>query len=182
MKKIFFACSLTLFYASLCLAQTKSKPVYDACQLKDSIDKHLVFIQQNINRIFVDTAECKQTLLDSIGQQYITTKNKKYLDALSNLRNVGTDKVQDYYTDVIKRFVETDFAEFVNDLYLGKGKYIALEKELVSTLNMIVDGRPFKTKYIGLLNVEISKAKDKKDTSKTYFLEKLKTRIEADKY
>lgn len=74
------------------------------------------------------------------------------------------------------------FSNFLNDLYLGRGKYIALEKELVSTLNMIVDGRPLKTKYTGLLNVEISKAKDRKDTSKAYFLEKLKTRIELDKY
>lgn len=182
MKKTLCVSLLMILVTSFLAAQPKSKPTYNACLLKDSIDKNLVFIQQNINRIFTDTADCKQTLLDSIGVQYINTKNKKYLDALTNLRNVGTDKVQDYYTDVIKRFAEINFSNFLNDLYLGRGKYIALEKELVSTLNMIVDGRPLKTKYIGLLNVEISKAKDRKDTSKAYFLEKLKTRIELDKY
>lgn len=163
-------------------AQTKSKVSYDACILKDSIDKNLIFIQQNVSRIFTDTAECKQVLFDSVCARYLATQHKKYLDAFVNLRTVGADKVKDYYTDVIKQISEANFSGFIHELYLGRGRYMTLEKELVSTMNMIVDGRLLKTRYLGLINVEISKANDVKDQAKVAFLLKLKSRIELDKY
>lgn len=148
----------------------------------DSIDKNLTFIQQNAQRVFADTFDCRQVLLDSIAIHYTRTKDRKYLDALNSIRNNGADKVENLYTDIIKRFAEKDFSGFVNELYLGKGKYLALEKELIATMNMMIDGRLYKQKFIGLLHVQIAKAKDNKDKYKLYYLEKLKIKIEEDKY
>lgn len=158
------------------------KAVYHPCFLMDSIDKNLTFIQQNTFRVFADTLDCRQTLLDSIAVQYTRSKDKKYLDALNNIRNNGAERVENLFTDIIKRFAEKDFSGFVNELYLSRGKYAALEKELIATMNMMIDGRLYKQKFIGLLNVQIAKAKDGKDKYKLYYLEKLKTKIEEDKY
>ena len=148
----------------------------------DSVDAKLSFIQLNASRIFTDTVECKQNVLDNIAALYIRTKDKRYLNALSAIRQNPNAKVDELYTDIINHFAENDFAGFINEIYLAKGKYFALEKELITTMNMIVGTKPLKQKYLGLLNVEIGKAKDKKDSYKTYFLEKLKTKIEDEKY
>ncbi|MBP7389813.1 MAG: hypothetical protein KA841_05375 [Chitinophagales bacterium] len=162
-------------------AQT-AKPVYHPCFLMDSIDKHLEFIKKNTQRIFVDTFDCRQTLLDSIAIHYTNSKNKKYLDALNYIRVYGDAKVEDLYTDIVKRFCEADFAGFLNELYVSKGQLQSLEKELITTMNMIIDGRSLKQKYIGQMNVEIAKAKDKKDTARLYYLEKLKVKIDEERY
>lgn len=149
----------------------------------DSVEKHLEFIKLNANRVFVDSFDCRQMLFDSIAAQYLRSNDTKFIDALNYLRNSSaSSKVEGLYTDVIRKFIQSDFSGFLNRLYLGKGKYLALEKELIATMNMIVDGRPFRQKYMGLLNLEISKATDKKDTARTIYLEKLKTRIENDDY
>jgi hypothetical protein len=149
----------------------------------DSVEKHLEFIKLNASRIFLDSFDCKQMLFDSIAAGYVQTRDKKYLDALSYLSNSSAAaKVENFYTDVLRTFVRSDFTDLLNQLYAGKGKYLGLEKELIIAMNMIVDGRPFKQKYMGLLNVEISKAKDKKDVAHLAYLEKLKTKIEEDKY
>ncbi|MFN8285491.1 MAG: hypothetical protein U0V74_02000 [Chitinophagales bacterium] len=158
------------------------KPVYHSCFLMDSVDKNLEFIRLNASRIFTDSVDCKQTLLDSIAIHYTQSKDKKYLDVLSSIRQNPNAKVENNYTDIIKRFIENDFSGFIKQLYLSKGKYYVLEKELIGTMNMIVDGRPYKQKYMGLLNVDISIAKDKKDTYYQSFLEKLKVKIEEEKY
>ena len=160
----------------------KAKPVYHPCFLMDSVESKLSFIQLNATRIFTDTVECKDNVLNNIAALYIKSKDKKYLDALSAIRQNPNAKVEELYTDIIKRFAENDFTGFVNEIYLAKGKYFALEKELVTTMNMIVGTKPLKQKYLGLLNVEIGKAKDKKDSYKTYYLEKLQTKIEDDKH
>lgn len=158
------------------------KPVYHPCFLMDSVDKHLDFIKRNTQRIFVDTFDCRQTLMDSIASKYIATKNKKYLDALQAIRVYGNDKVEDLFTDIIKRLCEKDFYLFINELYASRGTLYALEKELITTMNMIIDGRPYKQKYIGQINVAISKAKDNKDSYKSSYLEKLKQKIEEERY
>jgi hypothetical protein len=173
---------LTFLVSSLCSFSQKAKPVYHPCFLMDSVDAKLSFIQLNASRIFTDTVECKQNVLDNIAALYIKTKDKKYLNALSAIRQNPNAKVDELYTDIINHFAENDFAGFINEIYLAKGKYFALEKELITTMNMIVGTKPLKQKYLGLLNVEIGKAKDKKDSYKTYFLEKLKTKIEDEKY
>lgn len=160
----------------------KAKPVYHPCFIMDSVEARLSFIQLNAGRIFTDTVECKQNLLDNITALYINGKDKKYLDALAAIRQNPNAKVEELYTDIIKHLVEDDFAGFINQLYLAKGKYFTLEKELVTTMNMIVGPKPLKYKYMGLLNVEIEKAKDKKDSYKLYYLQKLKTKIEDEKY
>lgn len=172
---------LLLLSVTLVSAQAK-KTVYHPCFLLDSVDKHLVFIQQNTYRIFQDTFDCRQSLLDSIAVKYLRSKDKKYLDALSNIRNYGGERVENLYTDIMKRMAEKDFTGFINDLYLAKGKYASLEKELIATMNMMIDGRPYKQKYMGILNVQITKATDAKDKYKLYYLEKLKTKIEEEKY
>lgn len=148
----------------------------------DSVESKLSFIQFNASRIFTDTVECKDNVLDNIAAHYIKSKDKKYLDALAAIRQNPNAKVEELYTDIIKRLAENDFAGFVSELYLAKGKYFALEKELVTTMNMIVGTKPLKQKYLGLLNVEIEKSKDKKDSYKAYYLEKLKLKIEDDKH
>lgn len=171
-----------LLLLSVCLTQAQNtKPVYHPCFLMDSVEKHLDFIRLNASRIFIDSFDCKQKLFDSIAEAYVRSKDKKYLDALTYMRtSSASEKVENLYTDVIRRLVQNDFSDLLDKLYLAKGKYLSLEKELVVTMNMIIDGRPYKQKYMGLLNVEISKAKDKKDTYKTAYLEKLKTKIEED--
>ncbi len=171
-----------LLFLSLCSLAQKVKPVYHPCFLMDSVDAKLSFIQLNASRVFTDTVECKQNVLDNIAALYLKTKDRKYLDALSAIRQNPNAKVEELYTDIIKRFAEKDFSGFINDLYLAKGKYAALEKELITTMNMIVGAKPLKQKYLGLMNVEIEKAKDKKDSYKAYFFEKLKTKIEEEKY
>ena len=148
----------------------------------DSVNKNLAFIQYNARKIFIDTFECRQALLDNIAIEYIRTKDTKYLDALSAIRQYPGIEVEGLYTDIIKRLIENNFGGFVNRLYLSNNKYLSLEKELVAAMNMIVDGRPYKQKYMGLLNVELSKAKDKKDSRYSYYLQKLKVKIEEDKY
>ncbi len=173
--------SLTLLLAAL-NSYCQTKPVYHSCFLMDSVEKRLDFIRLNASRIFTDSVDCKQTLLDSIAVHYLQSKDKKYLDALSSIRQNPNAKVENNYTDIIKRFIENDFSGFIKQIYLAKGKYYVLEKELIGTMNMIVDGRPYKQKYMGLLNVEISIAKDKKDTYYQSFLEKLKVKIEEEKY
>ncbi len=162
-------------------AQTR-KAVYRPCLLLDSVEKRLDYIRMNASRVFTDTADCKQTLLDTIARRYISTKENKYLDALAGIRQNPNAKVEELYTDIIKRFVEDDFTGFIGKIYQAGGKYLPLEKELIATLNMIVDSRPLKQKYMGLLNVEIGKAKDTKDKYRQYYLEKLKLRIEEEKY
>lgn len=173
--------SLTLLLVAL-NTYSQTKPVYHSCFLMDSVEKRLEFIRLNASRIFTDSVDCKQTLLDSIAVHYVQSKDKKYLDALSSIRQNPNAKVENNYTDIIKRFIENDFSGFIKQIYLAKGKYYVLEKELIGTMNMIVDGRPYKQKYMGLLNVEISIAKDKKDTYYQSFLEKLKVKIEEEKY
>lgn len=155
---------------------------YHPCFLMDSTDKHLLFIQQNAKKVFSDTMDCRQQLLTNVAKLYNETKNKKYLDALLNIRATGGDLVSGLYPDAILVIAQNNFGSFLNDLYTGKGKYYSLEKELIVCMNMIVEGRPLRQKYMGLLNVEISKAKDKKDTYKTAYLEKLKNKIEEEKY
>lgn len=159
-----------------------TKAVYHPCFLLDSVDKRLDFIKANASKVFVDTFDCKETLLDSISILYMRSGNKKYLDALTGILQNPNAKVEGLYIDVIKRFLQNDFAGFINELYTARGKYQLLEKELIGAMNMIVDGKPYKQKYMGQLNLLISMAKDKKDTAKLYYLEKLKTRIEEDKY
>jgi hypothetical protein len=174
---------LLLAWGSLPSFSQSRRPVYNPCLLKDSVDKHLEFIKLNVSRIFIDTFDCRQSLFDSIGSRYIRTGDKKYLDALTYLRTSGASKkVEDLYTEVIRKFIQSDFTGFLNELYAAKGKYLPLQKELIAAMNMIVDGRPYKQKYMGLLNVEINKAKDNKDTPRSYYLEKLKTNIEEEKY
>ena len=112
---------------------------------------------------------------------YIRSKDKKYLDALTTILANPKAEVEGLYTDVVKKFAQDDFGGFLNELYIARGKYQLLEKELVTAMNMIVDGKPLKQKYAGQLNLQISIAKDKKDSGKLYYLEKLKTRIEEDK-
>lgn len=173
--------ALMLLAVASVSAQT-AKPVYHPCFLLDSVDKRLDFIKTNAAKVFVDSFDCKETLLDSIGMLYMRTKNKKYLDVLTSILQNPNAKVEGLYIDVIRKFLQNDFGGFLNELYVARGKYQLLEKELIGTMNMIVDGKPFKQKYMGQLNLQISIAKDKKDTAKVAYLEKLKVRIEEDKY
>ncbi|HWB63038.1 MAG TPA: hypothetical protein VG603_05970 [Chitinophagales bacterium] len=156
--------------------------VYHPCFLMDSVDTKLDFIIRNASRVFVDTFECKQTLMDSIGSRYLDTKENKYLDALVLIKQNPYARVEGLYTDLVKRFCDNDFQEFVGKLYMARGRYLPLENELIAALNMIVNGRPLKQKYMGLLNVEIEKAADAKDKAKEYYLQRLKTKIEEEKY
>jgi hypothetical protein len=173
---------LLIGFISPQLSAQATKPNYLPCFLMDSVDARLDFIQRHASRIFVDSFDCRQTLIDSIGSRFLATKNNKYLDALSAIRQNPLAHTDNLYTDLVKRFVDNDFAGFIGRLYLGKGKYLPLEKELIGTLNMIVNGRPYKQKYMGLLNVEIGKARDAHDASRQSYLQKLKIRIEEEKY
>ncbi len=149
----------------------------------DSVEINLPFIQQNASRIFLDdTLGCRQMLLDNIGRLYTKTGDKKYLTALEIIHQRAGDKVENLYTDIIKRFCEKDFTAFARELYAAKGQYYSLERELIATVNMLVDGRSLKLKYMGALNVQIDKARDKKDYNAISFWEKLKKRIEDEKY
>ena len=177
----YFPLVLVLIVVTNASAQSK-KAIYHPCFLLDSVDKHLDFIRQNASRIFTDTVDCKQTLLDSIAQRYTGTKNSKYLEALSAIRQNPNAKVEDLYTDIVKRFIEKDFEGFLDQLYLAKGRLLPLQNELIGAMNMIVDGRPLKQKYMGNLDALIEKAKEEKDKFKEYYLEKLKVKIEEEKY
>lgn len=177
--------SVLFLLAALAIAKAQtgsSKPVYHPCFLMDSIDKNLEFIRVNSSKVFVDTFDCKDEVLRKIALRFIETKSVTYLNALSSIRQNPNAKVEELYTDIVKLIIENDFPGFVENLYTAKGKFYPLEKELISTLNMIVDGRMLKQKYFGLLNLEISKAKDKKDTYKEAYLNKLKTKIENEKF
>lgn len=158
------------------------KPDYHPCFLMDSVEAKLSFIQQNANRIFIDSFDCRQNLLDSIGSKYLQTKDRKYLTALEVVHQKAGEKVENLYTDILKRFCENDFTGFAGELFLTKGVYYNLEKELIAAMNMLVDGRPLKYKYMGMLNVQITKAQDKKDYSAISFWQKLKKKIEEEKY
>ena len=171
----------SLLFAANIFAQAK-KPVYHPCFLMDSVEARLPFIQQYAYRIFADTFDCRQMLLDNIGSGYLKTGDKKYLTALEFIHQRAGDKVENFYTDIIKRFCEKDFTAFARELYLARGQYYNLERELIATMNMLVDGRSLKLKYIGALNVQIDKARDKKDYNAISFWEKLKKKIEDEKY
>ncbi len=172
----------SLLFATTVFGQAK-KPVYHPCFLMDSVEAHLPFIQQNAYRIFLDdTLGCRQMLLDNIGVLYVKTGDKKYLTTLEVIHQRASDKVENFYTDIIKRFCEKDFTAFARELYLARGQYYNLERELIATMNMLVDGRSLKLKYMGALNVQIDKARDKKDYNATSFWEKLKKKIEDEKY
>ncbi|MBL0310514.1 MAG: hypothetical protein IPP77_12835 [Bacteroidetes bacterium] len=159
----------------------QKKMLYHPCFLLDSVNTKIEFIRKNSVRIFDDTSDCKQELLDAIGERYLTTKDNKYLSALSAIRQNPSAKVEEFYIDLVQRFLQDDFPGFLQQLYASKGGYLPLEKEMVAAMNMIVGDRPLKQKYMGLLNVEISKAKDKKDLSKEAYLKKLRQRIEEEK-
>ena len=148
----------------------------------DSVERKLPFIQQYTYRIFIDSFDCKQDLLDSIGLKYLQTKNGKYLTALEIIHQKAGEKVEDLFTNIMQRFCEHDFTGLVQDLAVAKGAYYNLERELVATMNMIVDGHPLKQKYMGVLNVQITKAHEKKDYSAIYYWEKIKKRIDEEKY
>jgi hypothetical protein len=148
----------------------------------DSVEKRLDFIKYNASRIFTDTIECKQALLDSIAAKYIASNNNRYLDALATIRQNPNAKVADLYTDVIRLIIQNDFPEFINKLYAARGRYISLERELIGALNMIVNGRPLKLKYDGLLNEEIDKSTHAGDKLKEAYFKRLKTKIENENY
>ena len=169
-----------LFLCSPVYSQ-KTKTNYSACFLADSVEIKLTFIQQNALRIFKDTSDCKQNVLDNIGALYVQTGDKKYLAALENIHQRAGEKVENLYTDIIKRFCEKDFIAFASDLFLAKGQYFNLEKELIETMNMIVGTQPLKQKYLGVLNAQIEKVREEKDNSAIVYWEKLKKRIENDK-
>ena len=155
---------------------------YHPCFLIDSVDTRLAFIRQNAGRIFLDSFDCKEILLDSIAAKFVRTRDIKYLEALTAIRQNPNARADGLFTDVIRRFVEDDFTGFIDQLYRGKGKFLPLQNELIAALNMIVDGRPLKQKYIGLLNVEIERAKDSRDKYREIYLEKLKQKIEGEQY
>lgn len=172
---------LVLANVQIAAAQTK-KPVYHPCFLLDSVDARLDFIKLNAARIFTDTIDCKQTLLDSISIKYLRTKDKKYLDALATIRQNPMAKVENEYPDLLQRIIKNDFVGFINQLYAARGKYLPLEKELVASLSMIIDGRPLKQKYIPQINTEIDIARMAKDAAKMQYLMKLKVHIETESY
>ncbi len=181
LKRVAFIFLLALFYQPS--FSQAGKAIYHPCFLMDSVENHLDFIRLNASRIFIDSFDCKQMLFDSITAQYIRTKQKKYIDALTYIHSSSAAHlVENLYTDVLRKLVQNDFTGFLDLLYSGRGKYQALEKELIATMNMIIDGRPYKLKYMGLMNVEISKAKDNKEAARAAYLEKLKVKIEEEKY
>jgi hypothetical protein len=176
---------LTIFFllAISVLAPAQSKKInYQPCFLKDSVEKRLAFIVPNAGRIFVDSFECREALLDSIASCYERTKDTKYLMALAYIRQNPRANAGELYTDIIKHLVEYDFMNFVDQLYLTKGALLSLQNELIATMNIIIDGRPFKQKYMGRLSVEIEQAKDANDKNREQFLEKLKLKINEEQY
>ena len=166
---------------TVCLP-AQSKTLFYSCRLVDSVESKLIFIQNNSSKIFTDTAECKQAILNHVVSLYISTKNKKYLNALTAIRLNPAAKVSDLYADVIIRLVQNDFTDFIQKLYLGKGKYAILEKELIFAMNMIVGNQPLKQKYFGTLNESIKKAAENKKTDELAYLKKLKVKIESEKH
>ncbi len=179
-----WSCFILLQFVLLNAFAQNIRPAYHPCFLLDSVDAKLDFIRINAAKVFTDTFDCKQMLMDSIGARYLATKSNRYLDVLTAIHQnpAASEKVENLYIDVIKRFAEDDFAGFINRIYLAKGRYTPLEKELIATLNMIVNGRPYKQKYMGLLNVEIGKAKDAGDKYKLAYLQKLKLKIDEESY
>lgn len=163
--------------------QAQSRKVnYHPCFLLDSVDQRLAFIKQNAARVFTDSADCKETLLDSITGKYVLTKDFKYLDALAVIRQNPAAKADGLFTDVITLIVKDDFIGFADQLYRSKGRLLPLQNELIGAMNIIVDGRPFKQKYMGLLNVEIERTKGDNDKYRLAYLEKLKLKINEEKY
>ena len=175
--------SICLFLLTSAVTQAQTQKVnYHPCFLMDSVDKRLAFITQYAGRIFIDSFDCKEALLDSIAGGYERTKDTKYLNTLASIRQNPYAKADELYTDVIKKLVESDFVDLVDKLYQAKGGLLPLQNELIATMNTIIDGRPFKQKYIGLLNVEIERAKDSNDKYRQQYLEKLKLKINEEKY
>ena len=175
--------SILLLLLSAVVSTAQSRKVnYHPCFLKDSVDTRLTFIRQNAGRVFIDSFDCKDALLDSIASCFIRTKEVKYLDVLTAIGQNPSAKVDGLFTDVVKLFAEDDFIGFVNQLYQAKGKYLPLQNELIAAMNMIVNGRPLKQKYMGLLNVEIERTKDTNDKYRQGYLEKLKSKIEGEQY
>jgi hypothetical protein len=172
------------FLLPLCLGLSAQhvKPAYDACLLKDSVFLKADFIKLNAARIFTDSAECKGVLLDSIAVAYWDSSNLKMLELLSAIRVNPVAKAEMYFTEIVSRFVNKDFEKLLADLYNSKGRATGIEKELISVMNMIIDEKPLKNKYLGRMNVQIEKAKDKKDKYKTDYLTKLKYKIENEQY
>ncbi len=178
--RIFFLSTVTFLFVS-CFSQP-SKPVYHPCFLMDSVEKNLTFILSHLPKIFVDTFECRQALLENIAAEYNKTKDKKFLDALTRVRQFPNTEVEGFYPDIIKRLIESDFSGFLNQLYTAQGKYLLLEKELIATMNMIIGGKLYKQRWLDMLNLEIEKAVQAKNKAKEVYLQKLKTKIEEEKY
>jgi|GEM_PF-2962221 hypothetical protein len=155
---------------------------YSPCFLKDSVDKKLPFIRQNAAMIFTETADCKDLLLDSIAMMFARTRDIRYISVLTIIHKNPLAKTNGLFTDAVMLLAEYDFTWFINQLYLGKGKYQLLQNELIAAMNMIIDGKPLKQKYTGRLNAEIERAKASHDENMEEFLEKLKMRIEGDQY
>lgn len=172
---------LLLVCAQFLDAQNKSA-AYNSCLLKDSIDKHLETIRLSPARVFTDSAQCKRELLDSIANKFLTTSDKKYLGVLTSIAQNSKSKIEGEFQDVMKMLVDGSFSKLLDAFYTGRGGYAALEKEVVLLMNTIVGGRPYKQQYLGLLNVEIEKAKDKDDRNKELYLVRFKQRIEDDKF
>lgn len=170
-----------LLYVTAAVAQG-NKTTYSPCFLKDSVNTKLAFIRQGAGRIFTDSADCKDNLLDSIAVKYATTKEVRYLIALNAIRENHYAKADGLFTDVIRIIVQDDFLGFVDQLYMAKGKFLPLQNELIAAMNMIVNARPMKQKYMGQLNVEIDRAKNSADPNLTVYLEKLKQKIEGEQY
>ncbi len=170
-----------LLFVMISTAQSR-KVNYHPCFLTDSVDSKLTFIKQNAGRIFIDSFDCKETLLDSIAIRFVRTKELKYLDALTAIQQNPYAKADGLFTDVVRLLVEDDFSGFVNQLYQGRGRYLPLQNELIAAMNMIVNGRPLKQKYMGQLNVDIETAKDSNDKYRLSYLEKLKQKIEGEQY
>lgn len=160
----------------------QKKTDYYPCFLKDSVKGRLVFIRQNAARIFTDTADCKDILLDSIAAGFINSKDIKYLDALTVISQNTYAKTDGLFTDAVNMLAKDDFTGFVEQLYLARGRLLPLQNELIAALNMIVNGKPLKQKYMLQLTTDIEKAKGSKDKYRESFLEKLKLKIAEEQY
>jgi hypothetical protein len=172
---------LLLLVANQTEAQAKKK-IYHPCFLMDSVEQHLDFIRLNSAKVFTDTFECRQALLNKIADEYIHTHQLKYLETLAAIRQNPNAKAADLFTDVMKKLAENNFSDLLNRLYMAHGKFLLLEKELVAAMNMLVDGRRLEQKYTEALNAEIEKAKQTKDNYKVQYLQKLKLKIQNEKY
>ena len=177
----YFSILIFLLSASASVAQG-NRVSYNPCFLKDSIGSQMAFIRLNAARIFIDTADCKDVLLDSIAVRYTRTKEVRYLVALSTIRQNAFAKTDGLFTDAIKLIADADFAGFIDELYMAKGRFLPLQDELIAAMNMILNGRPLKQKYMGQLNIEIQRAKDSADKNRETYLEKLKQKIDAEQY